>query len=223
MPMMQAGDPSRIVVELAELGRTLGNAHRLVLLEHIAQGERAVEHLAELSGLSIANASQHLQHLKRAGMVQSRRDGKQVLYRLSNGPLVDVLQALRKYVEYTHKEMLELVADNFKHRDRLEAISRDELVERLKTGAITILDVRSTDEFALGHLPGAINIPAEDLAQQLTKLSNKLEIVAYCRGPFCVLSERAITLLASQGYRARRLDGGFPAWSEAGLPIESGD
>lgn len=212
---------TQIFAELAELARTLGHAHRLILLEHIAQGERAVERLAELSGLSVANASQHLQHLRRAGFVQTRRDGKRVLYRLGSGPIVGLLAALREYAEHNRSEIRQLVADSVGQRERLEAISREELLGRMQEGSVTLLDVRPDDEFALGHLPGAINIPVEELGRRLAELPRKQEIVAYCRGPYCVLSANAVAALRAKGFRARRLENGFPDWKAAGLCVET--
>lgn len=218
--MAETDSQIQIFDELAELARTLGSAHRLMLLEHIAQGERAVERLAELTGLSVANASQHLQHLKRGGFVQTRRDGKRVLYRLSTGPVIALLAALRHYAEHSRAEIRTLVADSFHQRDQLEAISRDELMARLQEQSITLLDVRPEDEFAFGHLPGAINIPFEELERRLAELSPDQEVVAYCRGPYCVLSVKAALALRARGFRVRRLEDGFPDWQAAGLRVE---
>lgn len=212
---------TRLFAELSDLARTLGHAHRLILLEHIGQGERPVERLAELSGLSLANASQHLQHLKRAGFVQTRRDGKRVLYRLGSGPIIPLLAALRRYAEHNQAEIRSLVADSLGHPDRLEAIARDALVSRMQEGDVTLLDVRPQEEFALGHLPGAINIPVGELDRRLAELPQGQEIVAYCRGPYCVLSAEALALLRAKGLQARRLEDGFPGWKAAGLKIEA--
>lgn len=212
---------TRLFAELSDLARTLGHAHRLILLEHIGQGERPVERLAELSGLSLANASQHLQHLKRAGFVQTRRDGKRVLYRLGSGPIIPLLAALRRYAEHNQAEIRSLMADSLGHPDRLEAIARDELVSRMQEGDVTLLDVRPQEEFALGHLPGAINIPVGELDRRLAELPQGQEIVAYCRGPYCVLSAEALALLRAKGLQARRLEDGFPGWKAAGLKIEA--
>ncbi|MFY1913948.1 ArsR/SmtB family transcription factor [Achromobacter xylosoxidans] len=210
-----------LAAELAELARTLGNAHRLILLEHIAQGERPVERLAELSGLSVANASQHLQQLRRAGFVVTRREGKHVYYRLGSAPIAGLLNALDAVAQHNRGEMRRLVADSQDRRDGLEAISRDELLSRLGEGSMTLLDVRPADEFAQGHLPGAINIPADELVKRLEELPADHEIVAYCRGPFCVLSSDAVTALRAHGLRARRLDAGFPDWRAEGLAVEA--
>lgn len=213
--------PLQHFIEIAELARTLGHAHRLHLLEHIAQGERAVERLAELCELSVANTSQHLQHLRRAGFVQTRRDGKRVLYRLGSGPLLEVLGALRAFAEHNRGAVRELMADSMTRQERLEAMSRDELVQRLQEQSVTLLDVRSHEEYALGHLPGAINMPLEELEQRLAELPREQEIIAYCRGPWCVLSGGAVTALRKRGFKVRRLNSGFPDWQAAGLRVES--
>ena len=205
---------------LAEIARTLGHAHRLALLEYIANDERSVEHLAELSGLSVANASQHLQHLRRAGIVLTRRDGKRVLYRVSSGPISSVLASLRDYLAFQHAQIREVVSDSFTQRERLEGVSIDELLAQMQTESVVLLDVRPEDEFASGHLPGAINIPADELQHRLAELPPDQAIVAYCRGPYCVLSTQAITALHANGLPARRLNAGFPEWKAAGLRVE---
>jgi len=210
-----------LFTDLAEIARTLGHAHRLMLLEHIAQGERPVERLAELTDLTIANTSQHLQHLRRAGFVETRRDGKRVLYRLGNGPIEAVLASLRAYAEHSRAEIRQLVTDAVNADGGHDAISRDELLDRLRIGGITLLDVRSAEEYALGHLPGALNIPADELEQRLSELPPGQEVVAYCRGPYCILSTTAAALLAAKGYRVRRLAAGFPDWKAAGLGVEA--
>jgi len=204
--------------ELADIARTLGHAHRLLLLDHIAQGERSVERLAELTQLSVANTSQHLQHLRRGGFVESRRDGKRVLYRLGGGPIEAILAALRGYAAHGQAEIRELIADprNGEHT----AISRDELLELLRSGAVTLLDVRPAEEYALGHLPGALNVPTGELAERLAELPPGQEVVAYCRGPYCILSKTAEKLLTDHGFQVRRLVAGFPDWKAAGLAVE---
>ncbi|WP_369798512.1 ArsR/SmtB family transcription factor [Achromobacter sp. RTa] len=213
--------PAQHFDALAEVAKTLGHAHRLVLLEHVAQGERAVERLAELSGLSVANTSQHLQHLRRAGFVQTRRDGKRVLYRLGTGPLVQLLGALRAYAEHQRAEIKEIISDSIHQRDRLDGVSVDELLSLLDSESVVLIDVRPAEEFALGHLPGAVNIPPEQFEGRLGDLPADADIVAYCRGPYCVLSSDAVLALQARGLRARRLDVGFPEWKAAGLRVEA--
>jgi len=211
----------QVFEQFAALARVLGQANRLELLEHVAQGERPVERLAQLTGLSVANASQHLQVLRRAGFVRARRDGKQVLYRLGDGPVIELLAALRRYAEHSHAELNAIVADYFRRLDSLEPVSRKELVKRLKDKAVLLLDVRPEDEFAQGHLPGALNIPFAALGKELSKLPKRAQIIAYCRGPYCVLSFEAVAALRAKGYDARRLEDGFPEWKAAGLPVGS--
>ncbi|MGB8417020.1 ArsR/SmtB family transcription factor [Paraburkholderia sp.] len=215
-----APHPSQRFDALAEIARTLGHVHRLALLEHVAQGEHSVEQLSELSGLSIANASQHLQLLRRAGFVQTRRDGKRVLYRMASGPIANLLASLRDYAAHQHAEIQELVSDSINRPERLEGVPIKELLGRMADDSILLLDVRPEDEFALGHLPGAINIPAEELERHLGELPSAKEIVAYCRGPYCVLSTHAVAALRASGFNARRLEAGFPEWKAAGLRVE---
>lgn len=215
------GAKNQLFQQFADLARVLGHAHRLELLEHAAQGERSVERLAQLTGLSVANTSQHLQHLRRAGFVQPRRDGNRILYRLGDGPILELLSALRCYAESSRAEVREIVADYFDELDRLEPVSREELLDRLKNGSVTLLDVRPEDEFALGHLPGALNLPLDELERRLSELPKDQEIVAYCRGPYCVLSFEAVTKLRAKGYNIRRLEDGFPEWKAAGLQVEA--
>lgn len=210
-----------LLEQLAELARVLGHAHRLDLLEHISQGERAVERLAELTGLSVANTSAHLQQLRRGGFVNTRRDGKRVLYRLGDGPVLPLLSALRYFAERNKAEVREVVSDYFDNLDSLEPVSRQELISAMRDGDVTLLDVRPDEEFALGHLPGAVNIPLDELEKRLSELPKDTDIVAYCRGAYCVLSFEAVAALRSKGYRIRRLQDGFPEWKAAGLAVEA--
>jgi rhodanese-related sulfurtransferase/DNA-binding transcriptional ArsR family regulator len=208
--------------EFAAVAKTLGHAHRLELVEQLAQGERSVEVLARRTGLSIANASQHLQQLRRAGLVASRRSGKFVYYRLADDAVLDLLGALRGIGERNSAEVERVIRSYFDKRDSLEPVSRKELVERTRAGTVTILDVRPEDEFALGHLPGALNIPLRELEARLGEMNPEHEIVAYCRGPYCVLSYEAVAQLRARGFKARRLEDGLPEWRAAGLPIVVG-
>ena len=219
--MFKIDQSNKIFSAFAGVARTLANEHRLILLEHIAQGERAVDRLSELSGLSVANTSQHLQHLRRENFVLTRRDGKRVLYRLGNGPIVNLLDALRQYVEHNHAEIRSLIDDSRNQQDKLDLMSREELLKKLKEGCITLLDVRPAEEFALGHLPGAINIPFEEMDERLAELPANQTVVAYCRGPYCVLSFDAVEALRAKGISARRLKDGFPEWKAAGLGVET--
>lgn len=203
----------------ADIARTLGHAHRLVLLHHIAEGEKAVERLSELTGLSLANASQHLQGLKRAGLVQTRRDGKRVLYRLGSGPIEALLAALRSLSAYNSVQIRDLIEASSGRSNLLESITREELLRRMREDSIVLLDVRPEDEFAAGHLPQAINIPLDELENRLAELPRDRLVVAYCRGIRCVLSADALTILRARGWVARRFEQGFPDWLEAGLVV----
>jgi rhodanese-related sulfurtransferase/predicted transcriptional regulator len=217
---MSSESPKRkLFAEFAAVARAVGHEHRLELLEHLGQGERSVESLAERLGLSMANASQHLQHLRRAGLVASRRDGKYVLYRVADDAVVDLLSGLRRVAERTVAEVDRLLSGYF--RDSLEPVGRTDLLDRMRDGLVTVLDVRPEDEFALGHLPGAVNIPLADLERRLADLPPDQELIAYCRGPYCVLSFEAVAKLRRRGYRARRLEDGYPEWKAAGLPVEA--
>ncbi len=199
----------------------MAHAHRLELVEQLAQGERNVEVLAERTGLSIANASQHLQQMRRTGIIAWRRDGKFVFYRLADESVLDLLAALRRIAERNSAEVERVIRTYFQDRDSLEPMSRDELLKQSRAGLVTVLDVRPPDEFALGHLPGAVNIPLRELEARLADLDRSLEIVAYCRGPYCVLSYEAVAALRTKGFKARRLEDGFPEWRAAGLPVET--
>ena len=217
--MSTSGPKQQVFAGLAEIAQALGHAHRLELLEHLGQGERSVEDLAARAGLTLANASRHLQLLRRAALVEGRRDGKRVYYRLAGDEVVvGLLAALSRVGERNSAEIARVMAIYFRARDEFEPVSRDELLDRLRCGAATVLDVRPEDEFASGHLPNALNIPLSQLERRLAELPPDQEIVAYCRGPWCVLSFEAVALLRKRGYRARRLEDGFPEWKIAGLP-----
>jgi rhodanese-related sulfurtransferase/DNA-binding transcriptional ArsR family regulator len=216
------GPKQAIYAEFAAVARALGHAHRLELIEHLAQGQRAVDALAQRTGLSIANTSQHLQQLKRAGLVASRRDGRHVVYRLAEETVLTLFSSLRGVAERNVAEIDRIVRSYFADRDGLEPVSRETLLDRLRAGQVTVLDVRPPDEFAIGHLPGALNVPIEKLEQRLAELDPNQEIVAYCRGAYCVLSFDAVAALRERGFNVRRLVDGFPEWRAAGLPVEVG-
>lgn len=212
----------RIVTEMSELARALSSFHRLLLLEHILEGEKSVETLAELSGLSVANTSQHLQQMRRAGLVLTRRESKHIYYRLGVGPIRDIVKALRKQAEFKHSQTEILFTRDGSQASGVETISREELLRRMRDGEIRVVDVRSPGEFETGHLPNALNIPFVEMENRLPDLSAGKEIVTYCRGPFCVLSVNAANLLRSRGYRVRHYEGGFREWKETGQPVETG-
>ena len=214
---------STVRAALAEVAKALGHEHRIELIEQLAQGPRSVDALAARVGLSVANTSQHLQQLRHAGLVSTQRDGKRVIYRLADDAetgIVSLLGALRHVAEHATAAMERVIRSYFRARDELEPVSADELVTRLRDGNVMLLDVRPNDEYSLGHLPGALNIPLRELEQRLSELPGEQEIVAYCRGPYCVLSFEAVAALRVRGFRVRRFEAGFPEWKAAGLPIE---
>src|SRR6201982_532444 len=215
--------PKHVIYEnLAEVAQALGHAHRLELLEHLAQGVRSVEELSARAHLTFANASRHLQILRRARLVETERRGKHVLYRLAgDAEVVALIKALGRVGERNVAEIGRVVTDYFQARDALEPVSRDDLVARLRDDLVSVLDVRPEDEFALGHLPGALNIPLAELERRLGELPRNREVIAYCRGPYCVLSFEAVAALRARGYRVRRLEDGYPEWKAAGLPGQS--
>lgn len=217
---MSTGPKQALYSEFASVARALGSQHRLEILEHLAQGERGVEALAERVGLTVANASQHLQQLRRSGLVASRRDGKFVLYRLADEAVLGVIAALSGIAERNLAEVDRIRRSYFDDRDSMEPVSRKELLQRTRDNLVTVLDVRPPDEFAVGHLPGAVNIPLSELESRLSELDPDHEIVAYCRGPWCVLSFEAVAALRARGFNIRRLEDGLPEWRAAGLPVE---
>ena len=206
----------------AAVAKAVSHPHRLGLLEQLAQGERSVEVLADRTRISIANASQHLQNMRRAGLIAGRREGKFVFYRLADDAVLDLVASLRRIAERNSAEVERVVRSYFQNRDSLEPVSRLELMERLKAGFVTVLDLRPEDEFTLGHLPGAVNIQLGELENRLVDLDLAQEIVAYCRGPYCVLSYEAVAILRARGFTVRRLEDGLPEWRAAGLPVHTG-
>ncbi len=209
-----------LFAQFARVGKALSNANRLELLEFLAQGERSVEALARVSGLSVANTSQHLQQLRQAGLVTCRKEGLRVFYRLSGDDVVALLDALRAVAERHLAEVDKLVNTYLTVKDSLEPVPAQELLERARQGLVTVIDVRPPEEYAAGHLPGAVNIPLAELEQRLDELDPGQEVVAYCRGPHCVLAFDAVARLREKGLRARRLENGYPEWKLAGLPVE---
>jgi rhodanese-related sulfurtransferase/DNA-binding transcriptional ArsR family regulator len=218
MPKNQ-GPKQNLFEHLAVVARALGSAARLELLDFLAQGERSVEELAQVSGLSIANTSKHLQQLKSAGLVQARRDGKHVRYSLGDDRVLDAVAALRGLAEAHIGAVEDLVASYLRRRDALEPVPASELLERVRDGLVTVIDVRPPEEYAQGHVAGALNLPLDRLQERLKDLPPDREVVAYCRGPWCVLSFEAVARLREAGFEARRLQDGLPEWRRAGLPV----
>jgi rhodanese-related sulfurtransferase/DNA-binding transcriptional ArsR family regulator len=205
--------------QFARIGRALANPHRLELLDLLAQGERSVEDLAREAALSVANASQHLQTLRAAQLVVTRRDGLYIYYRLADPRVFDLWHALRVLGETQLAEIDQLVRTFFHARDRLEPMRVDELRRRLETEDVVVLDVRPRIEYQAGHIPGARSIPIDELAQRLKELPRDQTVVAYCRGPYCVFADEAVALLHQHGYSAYRLTEGLPDWRALGYPV----
>ena len=206
--------------EFARAGKALASGRRIELLDVLANGERTVEALATEVGLSVANASQHLQILRQAGLVAGRRQGTSVFYRLAAPEVFRLWQALRTLAASRLADVEHLAATYLGDRDELEPVTREELARRLDDGDdLVVLDVRPTAEHAAGHLPGAVSIPVGELRRRLAELPRDREIVAYCRGPYCAFAHEAITLLREEGFSARRLEDGLPEWQAAGLAV----
>lgn len=219
---MSSDSAKRIMFShFAELAKALGNGHRLELIELLAQSEQSVEVLAQRTGLSFANASQHLQQLRKAGLVVGRRSGKNIVYRLEDGPIVATITALRKLAEHNVAAVQDVVTTYFDQLDNLDPIGPDELADRMRAGSVTLLDVRPEDEFKAGHIPGALSIGLDALESRIGELPLHMDIVAYCRGAYCILSFEAVKLLRARGYRASRLSEGLPEWRAAGRKVET--
>jgi rhodanese-related sulfurtransferase/DNA-binding transcriptional ArsR family regulator len=206
--------------QFARVGKALASGRRIELLDVLANGERTVDALARQVGLSVPNASQHLQLLRQAGLVAARRDGNSIYHRLAAPEVFELWRALRTVATSRLAEVERLAAAYLGARDGLEPITRQELARRLADGEeLVVLDVRPAEEHAAGHLPGAISIPLSELRQRLAELPRDREIDAYCRGPYCAFAHEAIQVLADAGLSARRLEDGLPEWAAAGLPV----
>lgn len=208
---------------LALVGKALGNGHRLALLEQLAQGEASVDSLANCTNLTVGNTSQHLQHLRRAGLVTARRESRQIFYQLTDERIPLLMGMMRQIAETNLAEMERLISQLFHDtdaKDPLEAISRDALKDAIEKGNVTLLDVRPEGEYHSGHLQGAVNIPVDQLEQMLDHLPADREVMAYCRGPYCIWSHEAAQILRSHGFKVRRYEEGYPEWKAAGFPTE---
>lgn len=217
--MSAPGIKRQLYAQFAKVAKTLASAPRLEILELLAQRERSVEDLVAATGLPVANVSQHLQHLKRSGLAMNRREGKYIRYRLADPAVVTLIGTLQELAERNHVETARMITRYFNKRDSLEPVSRAELLRRKKAGAAFIIDVRPLDEFAAGHIPGAVHLPLAELERRLAELPRDQEIVAYCRGPYCVMAFDAVARLRASGFQARRLQDGFPEWRLARLPV----
>ena len=219
---MPASPKRRVFQQFARIGRALGSPHRLELLDLLAQGERTVEALAQAASLAIANASHHLQILRQAGLVETRKEGLYVHYRLAGLDVFEGTRALRALAERRLGEMDRIADTFFKARDEMDPIGREELLARTRAGTALVIDVRPAEEYRAGHIPGAVSIPVGELERRMRELPAGKEIVAYCRGPYCVMAFKAVELLRAKRRHARRLEDGFPEWRAAGLPVEEG-
>jgi len=217
-----SSDPAKqqLYQAIGRVAAALGSAGRLQILEFVAQGERSVDVLAAMTGLSVANTSKHLQALRQAGLVKARKEGLRVYYSLAGDDVSLLLTALRGVAEHRAADVEKLLQTWLAHRDELEPVPARELLERVKKGLVTVLDVRPPEEYAAGHLPGAINVPIDRLESYLSKLPKRKEVVAYCRGPYCLMSFEAVEKLRKRGFKAKRLEDGYPEWRAAGLPVE---
>jgi rhodanese-related sulfurtransferase/DNA-binding transcriptional ArsR family regulator len=213
----------RLYEELSRIGRALSSPKRLELLEILAQGERSVEALSRAVSLSVANTSHHLQALREARLVEGRKEGPFVHYRLVGHEVFDVVAMIRRLAETHVAEVDRLARECFGPRDDLEPVGREELLRRAKEGRVVVLDVRPAEEYRAGHIPGAVSIPVAELGRRLAKLPRGKEVVAYCRGPYCLMAYEAVAALRKRGRRARRLVDGFPEWRAAGLPVAIGE
>jgi len=211
----------RLLEQFSRITKALSSANRLQLLELLAQSERSVETLATLTGMTVANTSRHLQKLRIAGLVRSRKDGLYVYYQISGGGVVRLLHALGEVAENNLAEVSQLVSEFLTARDSLEPVPHQELLQRARKGLVTVIDLRPPEEFAAGHIPGAINVPLAELERWARGVPKSKQIVAYCRGPYCLMAFEAVAQLRRKGYKARRLADGFPEWKSAGLPLES--
>lgn len=211
----------RLYGEFARVGKALGSRRRLELLDVLAQGPRSVEDLAGETSMTVANASQHLQVLRAARMVEARQEGTRVYYRLADDRVFALWQALRDVARSRLAEVDQVVGEFLADRHRLEAVGIAELLERMRRDDVVVLDVRPALEYESGHIAGARSVPVEELEDRLSELSLETEIVAYCRGPYCVFADEAVERLRRHGHAARRLDVGYPDWKAAGLPVES--
>lgn len=219
---MSNPDPQEALYrQFSRIGKALANEHRLRLIDLLAQGERSVSSLAEAADLSVANASQHLQVLHQARLVETRKEGTSVLYRLANDSVFQLWQALREVGVQRLAEINKIMEDYAQDPDALQPIDMQELRRRLEAGSVEVIDVRPEEEYESGHIAGARSVPLDELEDRIDELPDDTEIVAYCRGPYCVLSSEAVRKLRENGRVAHRLDCGYPEWEAADLPVDA--
>jgi ArsR family transcriptional regulator len=209
--------------QFAQVGKAVASPARLEILDLLAQGEKTVELLARQAGLSVTNASNHLKALRAAGLVTSRREGQFIHYSLGHPSVADFLRALQTIARQQLASVREIVTSYFAEPESFEPVGAHELVELLRAEEVVLLDVRPSDEYASGHISGAVSIPVDELEGRLAEISPDKEIVAYCRGPYCVFAPRAVQTLRAHGFRARRLEEGVPDWRALGLEVAIGE
>jgi rhodanese-related sulfurtransferase len=208
--------------QFARIGKCLSNGRRLEILELLAQGPHTVEQIAGKVDLSVANASQHLQILRKSNLVSVKREGLYAHYSLATSDVLQLWISMRRLGEKHLADIRQLVDNYFSSREELEAVSCEELLRKLKESSVFMLDVRPREEYEAGHIAGARSIPLTDLKARLREIPKKREVVAYCRGPYCVFADEAVSILAARGYRAMRFEEGFPEWKIRGLAVETG-
>jgi rhodanese-related sulfurtransferase/biotin operon repressor len=213
----------RLFEHFARVAKAMASPNRLELLEALAQGERSVDALAQATGMSIANTSHHLQILRDGGLAVSRKEGLQVFYRLTDDDIPAILAGIRRVAERHLAEVERIVRESFESRDKLTPVRREELLELVRSGEAVVIDVRPPAEYKAGHIPGAVNIPLDSLPQKLKELPQDQEVVAYCRGPYCMLAFEAVEALRRHGIPARRLEDGYPEWKAEHRPVEKGE
>ena len=218
---MSSSPKQAVYEQLARIGKALSTPARLEILELLAQAERSVDALARLTGLTVANTSQHLQLLRQVGLVTSRREGQFIFYRLAGDEVVTLIGSLGRVGETYIAEVGKLLQTFFTAQDKIEPVPAKELLKQARKGLVTIIDLRPVEEYAAGHVPGAINIPLPELQKRLRDLPKGKEIIAYCRGPYCLMSFTAVKMLRGRGHKARRLEAGLPEWRSAGLPVQT--
>ncbi|MDT8447688.1 MAG: metalloregulator ArsR/SmtB family transcription factor [bacterium] len=207
--------------QFAKVAKALGHANRLEILDYLSQREHSVESLTQVSGISYANCSQHLQQLKAVGLVSNRKEGQHVYYQVANQLVYDCIDALQRLAHHNLAEVDRLVDQHLNHKDHLEPISSEELMARLKDDLVTLIDVRPAEEYQAGHIAGALNVTLAELEGFVEQHQAHKEVIAYCRGPYCVLSFEAVERLRALGIPSHRLEAGFPQWQLEGLPVES--
>lgn len=211
----------RVFGELAKITNALGNPRRLEVIDLLAQGEKTVEKISSATGMSIANASQHLQILKRATLVDTRRDGNFIFYKISDEKVVLIWSLIRELGTQRIADIDKVVKDFRTSRNVFESVTIEQLLTKMEEGSITLIDVRPQEEFTSGHIKGALSIPIESLKESMKRFPQDKEIIAYCRGAFCVFADEAVEFLKKNNFKATRLEEGFPEWKLKGLPIEN--